>query len=189
MWELKRCGFDPWVGKIPWWKKWQLILVFLLGEPHGQRTLVGYRPWGHKDSDMAEHLTAFSIRTQEACKKARRAEPQDEPEAGAQPLPCLSCVLRRVHSHSRMSRSPGIHQNLLKTLWTPPHFQILLLKFLFIFFFACHLTTDYLPAFSSVQFSHLVMSNSLWPHERQHTRPPCPSPTPRVQLNPCPLSQ
>ena len=40
---------------------------------------------------------------------------------------------------------------------------------------------------SSVQFSRSVMSNSLWPHEPQHTRPPCPSPTPRVHPNPCPL--
>ena len=43
--------------------------------------------------------------------------------------------------------------------------------------------------FSSVQFSHSVMSDSLWPHEPQHTRPPCPSPTPGVHPNPCPLSQ
>ena len=41
---------------------------------------------------------------------------------------------------------------------------------------------------SSVQFSHSVMSDSLRPHEPQHARPPCPSPTPRVQPNPCPLS-
>ena len=41
----------------------------------------------------------------------------------------------------------------------------------------------------SVQFSHSVMSNSLWPHELQHARPPCPSPTPRVYSNSCPLSQ
>ena len=39
--------------------------------------------------------------------------------------------------------------------------------------------------FSSVQFSHSVMSNSLQPHELQHARPPSPSPTPRVYLNPC----
>ena len=42
--------------------------------------------------------------------------------------------------------------------------------------------------FSSVQFSHSVMSNSLQPHELQHARPPCPSPTPGVYPNPCPLS-
>ena len=42
--------------------------------------------------------------------------------------------------------------------------------------------------FSSVQFNHSVMSNSLWPHGPQHARPPCPSPTPRVYSNSCPLS-
>ena len=41
----------------------------------------------------------------------------------------------------------------------------------------------------SVQFSHSVVSNSLWPHGLQHSRPPCPSPTPRVNSNSCPLSQ
>ena len=39
------------------------------------------------------------------------------------------------------------------------------------------------------QFSHSVMSDSLAPHEPQHTRPPCPSPTPRFHPNSCPLSQ
>ena len=42
--------------------------------------------------------------------------------------------------------------------------------------------------FSSVQFSHSVVSDSLRPHELQHARPPCPSPTPGVHPNPCPLS-
>ena len=43
--------------------------------------------------------------------------------------------------------------------------------------------------FSSVQFSHLVMSDSLWPHGLQHARPPCASPTPGVYSNSCSLSQ
>ena len=43
--------------------------------------------------------------------------------------------------------------------------------------------------FSSVQFSHSVVSDSLRPHEPQHARLPCPSPTPGVHPNPCPLSQ
>ena len=42
--------------------------------------------------------------------------------------------------------------------------------------------------FSSVQFSCSVVSYSLWPHEPQHARPPCPSPIPRVHPNSCPLS-
>jgi len=43
--------------------------------------------------------------------------------------------------------------------------------------------------FSSVQFSCSVMSNSLWPHESQHARPPCPSPTTGVHWDSCPSSQ
>ena len=43
--------------------------------------------------------------------------------------------------------------------------------------------------YQSVQFSHSVMSDSLPPHESQHTRPPCPSPTPGVYSNSCPSSQ
>ena len=43
--------------------------------------------------------------------------------------------------------------------------------------------------FSSVQFNCSVVSDSLRPHEPQHARPPCPSPTPGVYPNPCPLSQ
>ena len=43
--------------------------------------------------------------------------------------------------------------------------------------------------FSLVQFSHSVMSDSLWPRGLQHARLPCPSPTPRVHPNPCPLCQ
>ena len=40
----------------------------------------------------------------------------------------------------------------------------------------------------SLQSVHSVMSDSLWPHEPKHSRPPCPSPTPGVHPNPCPLS-
>ena len=43
--------------------------------------------------------------------------------------------------------------------------------------------------FSSIQFSHSVLSDSLQPHTPQHARPPCPSPTPRVYSNSCPSSQ
>ena len=46
-----------------------------------------------------------------------------------------------------------------------------------------------LSQYQSVQFSHSVLSGSLWPHEPQQARPPCPSPTPRVHPNPCPLSR
>ena len=40
--------FDPWVEKIPWRRKWQLTPVFLPGKSHGQKSLAGYSPWGHR---------------------------------------------------------------------------------------------------------------------------------------------
>ena len=46
----------PWVGKIPWRRKWQPTPVFLPGESHGQRSLAGYSPRGHKESDTTERL-------------------------------------------------------------------------------------------------------------------------------------
>ena len=50
----KRHRFDPWVRKIPWRKVWQPTPVFLSGEWHGERSLTGYGPWGHKVWDMTE---------------------------------------------------------------------------------------------------------------------------------------
>ena len=45
------CRFGPWVRKIPWRWEWQPTPVFWPGESHGQRSLVGYSPWGHKEVD------------------------------------------------------------------------------------------------------------------------------------------
>ena len=55
--RCKRCGFDLWVGKMPWRRAWQPTPVFLPGESHGKRSLVGYSPWGHKELDTTEPLT------------------------------------------------------------------------------------------------------------------------------------
>ena len=50
----KRCGFSPWVGKIPWRRAWQHIPVFLPREPHGQGSLAGYSPEGGTESNKTE---------------------------------------------------------------------------------------------------------------------------------------
>ena len=46
--RYRQHGFDPWVGKIPWRRKWQPTPVFLPGKFHGQRSLAGYKPWNCK---------------------------------------------------------------------------------------------------------------------------------------------
>ena len=57
--QCRRPRFKPCVGKIPWRRKWQPTPVVLPGEFHGQRSLAGYSPWGHKEQDTTEQLTHF----------------------------------------------------------------------------------------------------------------------------------
>ena len=52
--RCKRRGFSPWAGKIPWRRAWQPVPLFLLGESHGQRSLVGCSSLGHKELDITE---------------------------------------------------------------------------------------------------------------------------------------
>ena len=52
----RRGGFNPWVRKIPWRRKWQPTPVFFPGQPRGQRSQVGCSPWGLEESDTTERL-------------------------------------------------------------------------------------------------------------------------------------
>ena len=60
MWET---WIQSLVGKIPWRRKWQPTLVFLPGESHGQRSLMGYSPWCRKEFDMTKQLTLRIFKT------------------------------------------------------------------------------------------------------------------------------
>ena len=64
-WNMGDLGFDPWVGKISWRRKWQPTPAFLPGESQRWRSLVGYSPWGHKESNTTEllHLHFHLINT------------------------------------------------------------------------------------------------------------------------------
>ena len=61
---MQETGSTPWVGKIPWRRKWLPTPIFLPGEFYGPRSLVGCSPWGHKESDMTEHLS-MTVMTRE----------------------------------------------------------------------------------------------------------------------------
>ena len=58
--------FDTWLRKIPWRRKWQPTPVFLSGESHGQRSLVGYSLWGGEESDITKRpgMRALSAKTE-----------------------------------------------------------------------------------------------------------------------------
>ena len=58
----KRCGFEPWVRKIPWSKKWQPTPLFLPKKSHGERKLAGYSPWGCKTLNTTERLSIYTLK-------------------------------------------------------------------------------------------------------------------------------
>ena len=55
--QCRKPGFNSWVGKIPWRREWRPTPVFLHGEFHGQKSLAGYSPWGHKELYTTDHLS------------------------------------------------------------------------------------------------------------------------------------
>ena len=60
--QCGRPGFNPWVRKIPWRRKRLPTPVLMRGKFHGERSLEGYSPWGHTESDTTEHArTAFHL--------------------------------------------------------------------------------------------------------------------------------
>ena len=59
--RYRRHRFNPWVGKVPWRRAWQPTPVFLLRESHGQRSLAGCSPLGHKESNTTEQLNNNSL--------------------------------------------------------------------------------------------------------------------------------
>ena len=59
----KTPSFGPWVGKVPWRRKRQPTPVFLPGDSHGQRSLVGNSPWGQRESDPTDQLNQHHYKT------------------------------------------------------------------------------------------------------------------------------
>ena len=70
----KRHRFCPWVKKIPWRRAWQPTPVFLPAESHGQRSLTGYSPRGHKESDATEETENACMHAYVRFKKSLRLD-------------------------------------------------------------------------------------------------------------------
>ena len=70
--QCRRCGYDPWVRKISWKRKWQPSRVFLPGKSCGLRSLVGYSPRGHKERHTTEWLGSYARGSTDKPEFARR---------------------------------------------------------------------------------------------------------------------
>ena len=86
--------YPPWVGKIPWRRKWLLTLVFLSGKSHGQRSLVGYSPGGHK---RVGHDQLGEVLSLDMTREGRSSLPSAEAGLFARELcPCTHGTVRAL---------------------------------------------------------------------------------------------
>ena len=93
--DARDTGFDPWVGKIPWRRKWHPTPVFLHGKSPGQRRLAGYSPWGCKGTQVSTWLLfAFlELALIAAAPPFHRAFPQEILQNPQPPSPFTPSVL------------------------------------------------------------------------------------------------
>ena len=133
--RYRRHGFDAWVGKIPWRRKWQLTPVFLPGKFHGQRSLVDYSPWNCRvRHDWARTRTHTPVYTMLApCGTAFGKQPSVDSYG-----PVLRAVLRKKLWNSKVL---SIYYTIL-SLWFYLIFLVFILiswflKILLAYFFQC----------------------------------------------------
>ena len=93
--QCRRHGFDPWVRKIPWRRKWQLTPVYLPEKPHEQKSLMDHSPWGHRvGHDRATHKHAvLSVWTQSLIPTSQLTP---TPETYRKPLLILTVLIKWV---------------------------------------------------------------------------------------------
>ena len=215
----RSCGFDLWVRKIPWRRKWQPTPVFLPGKSHGQKSLAGYSPWDHKGLTWLTNTTPPPRCTE------RRGVPAGDPGAAAglvflpspgtwcsvelkQAASCQHVYLSHLLQVLSIFSGNTLRGHLLDSLVGLPAGEDLSPKRL------CRVrgfrtkrmkwqswcvrahsvlrkkvNDDVRLIISSLQYSQSVVSNSLQPHGLQHTRPPCMWPTPGAYSNSCSLSR
>ena len=85
--QCRRPRFNPWVGKIPWRREWQCTLVFLPEVSHGQRSLVGYSPWGQV---ALNDYTYTHTHTHTHCIKVKLNKQGDNIQPWHTPFPVLN---------------------------------------------------------------------------------------------------
>ena len=184
-------------------RQWHPYPVLLPGKSHEWRSLEGCSPWGHWGSDTTEQLHFhFSL----SCIGEGNGNPfqcsflENARDRGA----WWAAVYGVAQSRTRLKwlSSSSSSSNMMcvcrmwwesgtcKAKWKITKMRIKNIYNVIIILSEINLKTGrWLTQFSSVQFSRSVMSDSLWPHESQHARPPCPSPTPGVYSDSRPLGQ
>ena len=118
MQEMKRHGFDPWVGKIPWRRKWQPAPVFLPGEFHGQRNLASYSPWDCEEAGTTERIHPHTAAP--ACRLLWRSNGFIQVK-DSKSWPALRTLLHLHQPHATHPPRHGLSLSLPRLPWSVPH--------------------------------------------------------------------
>ena len=113
--QCRRLRFDPWVGKISWWREWTPTPIFLPRKSHRQESLEGYSPWYCKGSDMTECLTHTCTYTHTHTK---HNHPFYHPYTQTQNIKHILTPRHRSHS-GKMVASIYFYSSLFPTLICP----------------------------------------------------------------------
>ena len=105
---LMRSGFNSWVRKIPWSRKWQPTPVFLPGKFHGQRRLADYSAWDPKESKMTEQLSTYAQYYQSS--QAVVGIEWINPSKSSSIMPNIVDIYHLLHSFTK---------SLLSNVWVP----------------------------------------------------------------------
>ena len=181
---------------MPWGRAWQHTPTFLPGESLWTEEPGGLQSMRSQESDMTEwvrtHIMIF-----------KRMHSQIIPETSSTYLTCSTSTLSLTSHflalplssyHSLLTHKPCFHHRSLHLL-SPACNSLCSIRATWLLFTYLNslkshpMTGIIFPSIECESKSRSVLSDSLWPHESQHARPPCPSPTPGVYPNPCPLSR
>ena len=173
---MQEPSFESWVRKIPWKRAWQPTPVFLPGKSHGQRSLVGYSPWGCQESDMTEWLTLSFSSCHITCLLWKMRDGfglQDclaLPARSQWPLKRKRCglgdLIHLIGASSqpvKSTRSPWPHRLMLCLFWVLPLCSFLLNKWLSATIFA---RACFLAGGSSACLCEQNQCTSLFPRVR-----------------------
>ena len=105
-------GLTPGLGRFPWRRKWPPTPVFLPEESHGQKSLVGYNPWGLKKLDMTELLSMHELTRQSLGNKRQKEKSLVEQAASASPGGSLKIQILRAHLRTIDLETLGVKPNL-----------------------------------------------------------------------------
>ena len=100
--RFRGCRFSPWIGKIPWRRKWKPTLIDFPWKSHGYRSLAGSSLWGHKELHLTEHACTWVFPNNQSNCRRQKENPENSSPC------CSSSPTSLVHLPSLQPSNAGL---------------------------------------------------------------------------------